>query len=119
MARLVKGDLLSVEPGRVLNEQFDLSDFPRYGDRFEARKAIPYKLGDVIRSRVGRRALVIALHIDRPNRDDPIGSPLLPVLMVREETTTGEWSKQWVRMWPGDIERGFEKWSATQSAENV
>lgn len=107
MARLVRGDLLTVEPGRVLDAPLNLDDFPVYGDRFEARKAIPYKLGDVIRSRVGRRALVIALHVERIRQDDP-SSDLLPRLMVREETTSGGWSKQWVRMWPGDIERGYE-----------
>ncbi|UVD36627.1 hypothetical protein RCXUPER_209 [Rhodobacter phage RcXuper] len=119
MGRLVKGHLLEVQPGRVLEKPFDLDDFPRYGDRFEARKAIPYQLGDVVWSKAGRRALVIVMRIERTNPDDIWGSPLLPVVLVREETAKGEWSKQWVKMWPGDLDRGYDKWVAAQSAENA
>lgn len=111
MGRLVRS---TVAPQRVLDQPFDLDEFPRWGSRKDARLANPYKVGDVVWSRAGRRALVYVTMVQRINENDPI-SDLLPVVRAQEETVKGTWAKQWVQLWPGDLERGFEKWKEAQN----
>lgn len=118
MGRLVKGSMLTIQPDRVLDKPFDLSDFPRWGSRKEARAAHPYKKGDVVWSKDGRRALVLEAFVDRVIEHDPI-SDLLPYVRVRAETVAGGWAKQWVVLSPGDLDRVHAKWIAAQSAENA
>lgn len=103
---------------RVLDAPFSLDDFPTWGPWKQAREANPYKVGDVVWVNDGRRALVIGVFIQRINENDPI-SDILPVLRVRPMTKSGEWSRLWEMVWPGYIQRGYEKWKAAQSAENA
>jgi hypothetical protein len=107
MSRKLRG-LENITPQRYLNTPFDLEDFPRYGTRIEARAANPYKVGDVIWAENGRPALVVVVHVDRIHEGD-VTSPLLPRLKIRPQTVKGEWAKNWVYIWPGGIERGYEK----------
>jgi hypothetical protein len=102
---------------RVLDEPLSLDDFPTWGTRKEAREANPYKVGDVVWVNDGRRALVIATFVERLNDSDPI-SDLLPVLRVRAMTKKGEWSKLWEMVWPGYIQRGYEKWKKEQEGQS-
>ena len=113
MTRLMK--FRHPEIGRVLTEDFDLSDFPRWGTRAEARKAQPYKVGDVIRVREGRDAIVVTTFVARLTERDHTPA-LLPMLHVCERTKSGDWSKQWRAVWPGEIQRGFK---AAQQLQEV
>lgn len=113
--RTVSGFSSKIEPIRVLDAPFDLSDFPVWGRYKECAAANPYKTGDVVWNKDGKRALVIAVFVERLNEADPI-SDKLPVLRVRPQTKTGEWSKLWETAWPGYIQRGYEKWKQEQEA---
>lgn len=113
MSRIVKQPVPEVR--RVLDGPFDLSEFPCYGTRFEARRAQPYRVGDVIRVREGKEALVLYAMIER-TRDNDTTSPLLPMLRVCERTATGKWSRLWRTVWPGEIERGFEAYRGKKNA---
>lgn len=96
------------EVRRVLTEPFDLSDFPVQGTRFAARRAQPYRAGDVIRVSNGREALVVYTFVERVREADEF-SDLLPMLRVCERKPDGAWSKLWRNVWPGEIEIGFRK----------
>lgn len=103
-------DLLKVEPlrepGFLSWDAYDTSTYTT------ARDSQPYRIGDVIQyqgfDRTGQRVLCRALlAYVRAEYHDRSGS-WCPVYIVRPAKKAGGFAAAYVRIWPGDIERGEE-----------
>ncbi len=100
------------EPGFLSWDQYDTSTYAT------ARDSQPYRIGDVIQyqgaDRAGKRVLCRALLVYvRAQYQDRSGS-WCAVYVVRPALKAGGFAAGYVRVWPGDIERG-EELAATQN----
>ena len=83
--------------------------------RVEARNACPYKPGSVVYFD-GRTGIVAAVvtHV-LTHRRERMGDAIAQ-LRVAPLTRKGEWSRTWFYVFPGDIERAFEKMRQERAA---
>lgn len=76
-----------------------------FDSHIEARRGAPYQVGDVLRTLhngKSKRALVYAVQTERTLAGD-----VRCCWLVRVETAAGRWADNWIRVYPGDVERGF------------
>jgi hypothetical protein len=77
------------------------------------REACPYGLGDVIVVRGAGDCewhLAMVLHVLIEQRE--YNQDYIAKMTVVKQTKRGEWANQWTRVYPRDIEAGFERYRA-------
>lgn len=92
------------DPGFLSWDEFDNSSLKA------ARNTQPYQVGDVIRwqdlDRHGQRVLRAGLLVYvRPEYLERAGD-WCPVFLVRPQRKDGEFAAGYLRVWPGEVERG-------------
>lgn len=95
-------------PDPVTDAEPQMRDGDYNGDSGkQARENQPYKVGDVVMVLAGekpkRARIIYIFSIYLEGR-----CYYIPKYRVQVETAAGFWSKSWVYVSPGDIERGFE-----------
>lgn len=95
---------------------FEVSDFRSHDmpffDHTAARKGRVYQNGETVRYRLSgsnevHQGLVVGFHTSRPSWVY-WGGDVYPVYLVRQRNKTGTFGRKIVRLYPGDIERGYE-----------
>lgn len=86
--------------------QYEHAHDLRSDDPGKWRDALAYKRGDVLWVKRGddpQLARVLRVHMDHTRDGDRVAK-----YMVQLATQRGDWSRVWVYVWPGQIQRGYE-----------
>jgi len=76
----------------------------------EWRAAVPYKAGEVIyfqSNGEATKALILDVGSYRPEAGIYAGDKV-ETYRIAYATKTGKWSKNWLRIYPGDVQRGYK-----------
>jgi hypothetical protein len=77
-------------------------------DTFAERKAnYPYVTGEFVW--IDRNGEAVRAHILHVAYNFNYPGERREYYTVQHETKTGEWSKNWIRVYPGDIQRGYQR----------
>lgn len=87
------------------------------------KAAVPYKVGEVIyieyTGGAHRKALIVDVGSYRPEAGPHAGDKVETYRVVYE-TAKGEWSGNWLRVYPGNVQRGYKRAGlATEIPENA